>query len=149
MEVTCRFAEDVAVLDLTGRFVVGEDETEVLALRSALEMLIVEGRVLIALNIARLTFIDARGLGELVSTVAMLRRSGGELMLVAPTAQVKRILSVTRLDRVLHSCDSEPDAILQLRAMHALRSRTVGRKAAEWPVKGLAGTDSYSAAAVS
>ena len=149
MDVTCRFAEDVAVLDLVGPFVVSEEETEVLALRSALDALIAEECVLVVFNIGRLTFIDARGLGELVSTLAMLRGCGGELMLVAPTARVKRILSVTRLDGVLHSCDSEPDAILRLRATHALRSRTVGRNAAEWPVKGHTGTDSHSAAPLS
>ena len=132
VDVTCRFAEDVAVLDLAGPFVVSEGETEVVGLRSALAALMAEGSVLVALNLASLTFVDARGLGELVSSVATLRRSGGELVLVAPTPRVKRILSVTRLDGVLQACDSESDAILQLRAMCAVRSRTAERNAAKW-----------------
>jgi hypothetical protein len=69
----------------------------------------------VALNVAGLTGIDARGLGELVFTLTALRRCGGDLTLVAPTQALRRLLAVTRLDSVLPFCDSEIEAILRLR----------------------------------
>src|SRR5207249_4075492 len=113
--LTCRFTGDITILDLTGRFVVTAGETEVLPLRSAVKKLIADQRMLLALNLEGLTTIDARGLGELVSTLTTLRRCGGELILIAPTAVVSRLLSVTRLDRVFPSCDSESEAVGRLR----------------------------------
>jgi STAS domain len=57
------------------------------------------------------TDIDAQGLGELAWGVAMMRRSGGQLALIAPNLRVRRLLAVTRLDSILAIYDSERDAI--------------------------------------
>ena len=114
MDITCRFTGDLAILDLTGRFVVSAGEAEILPFRSAVGALITEGHTHLALNLAGLQSIDARGLGELVSTLTRLRRCGGELTLIAPTAVVRKMLSVTWLDTVFHSCDSELEATRRL-----------------------------------
>jgi anti-anti-sigma factor len=113
--MTCRFTGDIAILDLAGRFVVSPGETEIVPLRSFVRKLIADQRILLALNLRSLATIDARGLGELVSTLTTLRRCGGELILIAPTAVVSKMLSVTRLDRVFPSCESELEAIRRLR----------------------------------
>jgi anti-sigma B factor antagonist len=78
------------------------------------QSLIADGHNRIALNVARLTFIDARGLGELVHTATTFHRGGGELLLVAPTAQLQKMLSVTRLASVIQVCESEAEAIRRL-----------------------------------
>jgi anti-sigma B factor antagonist len=95
------------VLDLSGRFVVSAGESEILPFRSVIRALIEEGRVLIAVNLAALTSIDARGLGELVFTRAVLRSHGGDLTLVDPSATVRKLLVVTRLDKIFRVFDSE------------------------------------------
>jgi anti-anti-sigma factor len=115
MEITSRIKEGVAVLDLNGRFVVSSGETEVLGLRCAIAALVAEGRVFVALHLAGLASIDARGLGELVMMHTTLRALGGELLLVGATAGVRRMLSVTRLDTVLPLCDSEAEATRSIR----------------------------------
>ena len=69
MDIARRFRGGFTVLDLTGRFVVSPGEGEIQPLRSAIRALIAEARVDIALNLAGLTNIDARGLGELVFRV--------------------------------------------------------------------------------
>jgi anti-anti-sigma factor len=110
VEIRCTFNGGMAVLDLTGRFVVSPGETEVLPLRAAVKALIAEGRTQVALNLAGLAAIDARGLGELVYTLTTLRRYGGNLTLIAPSRAVRRPLAATRLDTVLSICDSELEA---------------------------------------
>ena len=114
MDLTCRYAGEIAILDVMGRLIVSAGETEILPFRSVVDRLIRAGHVLLVLNVARLMSIDARGLGELVSTTAKLRSRGGDLMLVTPTARLTKMLSVTRLADVIDSCDSESEAIHRL-----------------------------------
>ena len=110
MEITCRFRGGLTILDLTGRFVVSRGETQILPLRVTIRELIAEGRILVALNVAKLASIDARGLGELVLAFTTLRDRGGALTLIAPTPTLRTLLSVTRLDTVLPCCQSEGEA---------------------------------------
>jgi anti-sigma B factor antagonist len=111
VDIARRFRGSLTVLDLTGRFVVSPGEGEIQPLRSAIRALIAEARVNIALNLAGLTSIDARGLGELVFTRTVLRCHGGDLALVEPSQTVRKLLHVTRLERVFRVYDSEVDAV--------------------------------------
>jgi anti-sigma B factor antagonist len=110
VDIGRRFRGGFTVLELSGRFVVSAGESEILPFRSAIRGLIAEGRVLVALNLATLTSIDARGLGELVFTRAVLRSHGGDLTLVEPSATVRKLLAVTRLDKIFRVFDSESAA---------------------------------------
>jgi len=107
VHISCTFKCGRATLDLSGRFVVSSGETEIIPLRDAVQRLIAEDRQFVCLNLARLTSIDARGLGEFVHAFTTLRRSGGDLTLLAPTTTVRKLLAVTRLDQVLPICDEK------------------------------------------
>lgn len=112
MEITRRFVGRRALLDLTGRLEVSPGEIEVAPLRTAIDDLIATGSVDVAVNLAGLTRLDARGLGELVVAMKTLRLRGGRLALMAPTPRVAKMLAVTGLDAVFERCDTEA----QLRA---------------------------------
>jgi anti-anti-sigma factor len=60
--------------------------------------------------VAGLAAIDARGLGELVFLGTTLQHHGGWLKLIAPTPRVRRLLSVTRLNKVIPICNCEQEA---------------------------------------
>lgn len=107
MEITYRSLGGMTVLDLTGRLVVSPAEVEIAPLRTAIGELMTGGCVDIAVNLAELTHLDARGLGELVLAMKALSLQGGRLKLVAPSARVARMLTVTGLDRVFERYDSE------------------------------------------
>jgi anti-sigma B factor antagonist len=111
MEITYRSIGGATVLDLTGRLTIGPAEVEVASLRTAIHDLITAGCIDITVNLAGLTHIDARGLGELVMAMKALRLHGGRLALVAPTPRVARMLAVTRLDEVFEQCDSEAQLV--------------------------------------
>jgi len=76
-------------------------------LRAAIGDLIAAGRVDVAVNLAGLTRLDARGLGELVVAMKALRHRGGRLALVAPAPRVAKMLAVTGLDAVFERCETE------------------------------------------
>lgn len=109
MEIAWRAVGDVTVLDLTGRLTVSPSDTEVAPLRAAIGELTTEGGADVALNLAGLTYLDARGLGELVHALKMVRAAGGQLMLLKPSPRVARLLSVTRLDTVFECCETEDE----------------------------------------
>ena len=126
LEITRRFVGRVAVLDLTGCLTVSSTDVEILPLRAALSDLIAEGHIDVALNLVRVTHIDARGLGELVFMLTTLRRLGGRLTLVAPSDRIRKVLSVTRLDGLFDRCDCEADLVAQTRSATRQRMDSPG-----------------------
>lgn len=133
MDIGRRFRGGLTVLDLSGRFVVSAGESEILPFRSAIRALIGDGRVLVALNLAALTSIDARGLGELVFARTVLRSHGGDLTLVDPSATVRKLLVVTRLDKIFRVFDSELAASHASRAMEEARVASDLREVLKYP----------------
>jgi len=110
VQITRRYVGDAPILDLAGRFVVWTDPGRT-SLRGSVANVISEGQVNVLVDLSRVTDIDAHGLGELAWGVATLRRSGGQMALIAPNLRVRRLLAVTRLDSILAIYDSERDAI--------------------------------------
>ena len=109
MDISLRSSGAVAVLDLTGRLVVSADEREIAPLRNAICAVIRAGHLDIVVNLSGLTYIDARGLGELAMAMKTVDLAGGRLTLAAASPRVARILAVTRLDAVFEWRDKEPE----------------------------------------
>ena len=110
MQITRRCIDGIPILEVAGPFVVWTDPHRTL-LRSEVSRLVSEGRVSVFVHLSRMTDIDAHGLGELASTSAMLRRSGGQMALIAPRRLVRHLLTLTRLDTLLPIYDSEYEAL--------------------------------------
>lgn len=66
-----------------------------------------EGRVL--LDLSQVEFVDSSGLGALVAVMKML--GGRRLELANPGEVVRKVLSLTRMDRVFVLHDSRADAL--------------------------------------
>jgi anti-sigma B factor antagonist len=105
---------------------VSSTDVEILPLRTTLSALIAEGHIDVALNLVRVTHIDARCLGEFVFMLTTLRRLGGRLTLVAPSDRVRKVLSVTRLDGLFDRCDCEADLVAQTRSATRRRMDSLG-----------------------
>jgi anti-anti-sigma factor len=110
VQIIRRYIYDIPILDLAGRFVAWTDPDGT-SLRAPVTKLVSEGRVNVLVDLARVTDIDAHGLGELAWGATTLRRSGGQMGLIAPSLWVHRLLALTRLDTVLAVYDSEFHAI--------------------------------------
>ena len=73
MEITRRCVDGIPILDLAGRFVVSTGPAGG-ALRASIAKLVAEGDVSVLVHLARVTDIDAHGLGQLAGASTMLRR---------------------------------------------------------------------------
>jgi anti-anti-sigma factor len=87
----------VAVLSLQGQIVKGEMET----LRDAVQsQAAVSGVSAVKLDLARVTTVDARGLGVMLALREGAESRGIRFELMNVTKQIGRVLEITRLDSV-------------------------------------------------
>jgi anti-sigma B factor antagonist len=112
MNISTRKIEDVTLLELDGRLVLGEDTER---LRTRIRELIDSDVRKILLNMGNVHYVDSSGVGELVRAYATVNSLGGQLKLVNLTRRVHDLLSVTKLLTVFESYENE------MRAMDSFR----------------------------
>jgi anti-sigma B factor antagonist len=103
-----RSFEDVTILDLKGRERI---RGATIALHESILCLAREGKVQVLLDLAWVKYIDAGGLGELVSSHVTLDEKGGALKLMHMTESVHKLMTVTKLLTVFDVYDDEPEAL--------------------------------------
>ena len=98
----------VTVLDLDGQLRAGASRD---ALHVRIGLLIKEGRNQILLNLAKLSGIDAGGLGGLLQSNVDLNKDGGQLKLLRPSWALREMMSLTKLLNVFDVYDNEAEAV--------------------------------------
>jgi anti-sigma B factor antagonist len=92
----------VAVLHLDGRL----NMVSAARLREAVTSTVAKGHTRIAVDLAGVEFMDSSGLGALISGLKTARQAGGDLRIAKPSDQVRTVLQLTNLDRVLRPAAS-------------------------------------------
>lgn len=85
------------------------DVQTVSLLKQGIDRVAAGGVPVVALDLAEVTFIDSSGLGAVLGRHRMLAANGGRLVLIAPSTQLRRMLTVTGLDGVLQVVDGVAD----------------------------------------
>lgn len=98
MNIERRDLGDFVVLALEGRLTAAVAPQ----VRTAVMDLISDGRSRVAVDLAKVGFIDSSGLGALIGALKATRVAGGDLRIAAAGEQVLQVLRLTNLDRVLH-----------------------------------------------
>ena len=105
---TPRQVGSVAILDVKGRLVFGEESANV---RDLIMDLLRKGQKQILLNLRDVEYIDSMGLGSLVGTLATVRKQGGDLKLLNVNDRLTDIMQVTRLYQVFDTAIDEREAV--------------------------------------
>ena len=108
LNISERPSGDVTILDMDGKITIGEGSV---ALRTAIRRLLEEGKKKILLNLARVSYIDSSGIGELVSSYTAINKDGGELKLLNLTQKLQDLLTITKLLTVFDVYESETEAL--------------------------------------
>ena len=108
LKIDTREVANVAILDVKGRIVLGEEIGE---LRGAVRSLVADGKKKIILNLADVDYLDSSGVGELVGCFTTVRNAGGELKLLNLSQKVHDVLHVTKLYTVFDIRDNEFTAV--------------------------------------
>src|SRR3954471_9787500 len=108
VKLSVRKADDVTVVDVSGRITLGEGAS---VLRDELRSLSAKGDKKILLNLGDVTYIDSSGIGELVAAFTTVANAGGELKLLNLTKKVHDLLQITKLYTVFDVKDDEASAV--------------------------------------
>ena len=107
MNIKERTLGDVTVLDLDGKFVLGQDGQFKQRIAANIEG---GGRKLL-INLSGVHYMDSSGLGELISGYISMKRMNGQMKLVHLSHRLTELLVITKLITVFETFDSEAAAI--------------------------------------
>lgn len=97
---------DIAVVRADGRLnMVSAPE-----LRETVTAAITAGRPRIVVDLGATSFMDSSGLGALIGCLKSARQAEGDLRIAAPNDQVRMVLKLSNVDRILRSYDSAAEA---------------------------------------
>jgi anti-sigma B factor antagonist len=115
LEYNVRLTGDVAILDLRGRLSLGEAVAfgpgSGVVLGEAIRELTKKGQKKILLHLAKVTYVDSSGLGQLAGALTTARKQGGDIKLLKPSSQVLHLLKTTKMDSVFDIQEDEAAAI--------------------------------------
>jgi anti-sigma B factor antagonist len=80
-------------------------------LRDRIAAAIGDGASEVVLDLSEATFVDSMTLGVLLGAMKRLRARGGQLRLVVPQAEIRRIFEITLLDRVFPLYGTRQEAL--------------------------------------
>src|SRR5215472_7803668 len=106
LEITTRYFGNVAIVDCTGKIVLGE---ETASMRQYVKELL-HSAPHVVLNLARVSHMDSSGVGTLVSLYTSARAAGGNIKLSGLGARVKDVLQVTKLGTIFEVFDTAENA---------------------------------------
>jgi anti-sigma B factor antagonist len=107
MELTTDRTEGAAVLRVQGRLAMAAAGE----LKAAVDREVAEGRTLVVVDLAETAFLDSSGLGALVGGLRTARAAGGDLRIARVGQQVRTVLELTTMDRVLRPYATVEDAV--------------------------------------
>ena len=108
LTISSRKVEGVAVLDLSGRLVLGKEAD---FLRDSVRSLVDKGEKKILLNFAEMSYMDSGGLGMLISSYTTVRNHQGKLKLLKLSAKLHELLRFTGFLTLFEVFDDEAEAV--------------------------------------
>ncbi len=98
LEVKLESGRSEAVLRLSGRITAGDPQMH---LRAAVDPLLEQGFERVVLDLARVSYLDSAGLGELLRARARAGEVGIALTVSSPSARVATLLRLTGVEDIL------------------------------------------------
>ncbi len=108
MKIIQRNVDNVCILDLEGRITIGEGDV---IMREAVMGLMDMGHTRILLNMARVTYMDSSGVGELLSCLTKVTDKGGQFKLLNISTKIKNLLHIAQILSVFDYYDNEEAAL--------------------------------------
>lgn len=107
-EIHEREREDVTILDVSGRLIVGLSSG---ALRERIGLAITAGKRHVVLNLSGVDYIDSTGLGTMVLCYRNMQSAGGALKLLKLNRRELELLVLTKLTTIFDIYNEEQEAL--------------------------------------
>ena len=112
MTISERKLNDITVLDVEGKFILGGDGQ----FKRLVTTNIDGGSRKLIVNLEKVSYMDSSGLGELISGYSQMQRVNGQMKLLNLSKRLNQLLVMTKLITVFETFDSESAAISSFRA---------------------------------
>jgi len=106
--ITVRKQNDTAILDLSGNLGLGD---AVETFRNKIQELLQAGIKSVAVNLAKVPFVDSSGIGAMVGARTTIESVGGKCCYYAALPRVIHTLDMTRMTEVLELHSDEASAL--------------------------------------
>jgi anti-sigma B factor antagonist len=107
MEISKRYRENVAILDISGE-IIGDARFD---LNTAIQKEIDANRTGLILNLEEVPMMDSVGLGMLVAAYTSLTRNDAKMVLLNVGRSIRYLLVITKLDQIFEKYDDEDEAL--------------------------------------
>jgi anti-sigma B factor antagonist len=107
MEISKRYRDNVAILDISGE-IIGDARFD---LNTAIQEEIDANRAGLILNLEEVPMMDSVGLGMLVAAYTSLTRNDAKMVLLNVGRSIRYLLVITKLDQIFEKFDDEDEAL--------------------------------------
>ena len=107
MEISKRYRDNVAILDITGE-IIGDARMD---LNTAIQTEIDSDRAGLILNLEEVPIMDSVGLGMLIAAYTSLTKKGTKMVLLNVGRSIRYLLVITKLDQIIEKYDEEDEAL--------------------------------------
>jgi len=111
MEISKRYRDNVAILDISGE-IIGDARFD---LNTAIQEEIDANRAGLILNLEEVPMMDSVGLGMLVAAYTSLTRNDAKMVLLNVGRSIRYLLVITKLDQIFEKFDDEDEALESFR----------------------------------
>src|SRR3954471_20803861 len=111
MKYLSKVIDKVLVIHLQGDLI-GEDNG--LELADHANDKINDDIILCAIDLSEVRYMNSSGIGVLITLLTKFRNKGGELVLINPSEQIKKLLIITKLNSIFVIVDNEEEALKRL-----------------------------------
>jgi anti-sigma B factor antagonist len=112
MDYLIEVKDEVLLLFLEGDLIGDNNETQLI---DELSNHLYDNMLLCAVDISKIRFINSSGIGALITILTKFRNKGGEMVLIKPSEQLKKLLIITKLNSIFTVVDNQEAAINQLK----------------------------------
>ena len=114
MRIELKFAGDIPILRLSGRFIAGGDGP---FLRQKVTDLIDAGSRKLIIDFQEVPYLDSTGLGFLAGSQKVAQNAGATIVLTAVNQHVKKVLDTAQLVQFFLHAPNEEEALEKLKAV--------------------------------
>jgi len=115
MALQCKVRQqgNVSILDLQGQFSLAmrQEKGGEVPILEKVRGLMDSGNTRVVINLAGVSLLDSAGIGQLIGALTSARTRGGQIKLLKPSSDVRKVLELTQLTRVFEIHDDEERAV--------------------------------------
>ena len=112
MKLESTVTENIVYIRLQGDLIGSPDAQQ---LTQLVNNSINETKLLCAIDLSNVRFINSSGIGVLVSLLTKFRNRGGEMVLINPSEQIQKLLIITKLNSIFTITETDKAAAQFLR----------------------------------